>query len=300
MEVITDVNVRWTESAQRTEVNSPPSSSAETDSSTADTKNNPMLCTGQTIRVVGLKAHPELNGRQGLVVDFHDFHEGEGRWRVHMDDGVGKIIRSTNLEVFSGMDVDTNSHRMFAIGQPIHVVGLMERPELNGKRGTVIDFHEGDGRWKVRLDDGTGKMLKPTNMEMASQRAADRNKFVAGQRVRVIGLEERTELNGQEGVVVAFDESESRWKVRLNSRTGKMLRAANLEHAQSLTKLDEPSWSNQPHASGNRSVEIQWKTCSAEARVPKLQSPSSFYAASQGLGDERTAEGGAARSCSVR
>ncbi len=37
--------------------------------------------------------------------------------------------------------------------------GLKARPELNGLQGTIVEWEDGQSRWKVRMADGTGKML---------------------------------------------------------------------------------------------------------------------------------------------
>merc|ERR1740129_1557142 len=49
-----------------------------------------------------------------------------------------------------------------------------------------------------------------------------------GARVRVEGLISRTELNGQEGRVVAWDTGESRWRVALSSGQGICAKPSNL------------------------------------------------------------------------
>ncbi|CAE7631328.1 unnamed protein product [Symbiodinium sp. CCMP2592] len=51
--------------------------------------------TGQFVRVVGLKAKGELNGKVGLLVEWD---EAKGYWKVRMEDGSGKAFRSVNLE----------------------------------------------------------------------------------------------------------------------------------------------------------------------------------------------------------
>jgi hypothetical protein len=50
-------------------------------------------------------------------------------------------------------------------GQAVRLVGLQSRPELNGAEGITLRFDPEAGRWLVRLADGDGKSLKPTNLE---------------------------------------------------------------------------------------------------------------------------------------
>ena len=50
-------------------------------------------------------------------------------------------------------------------GQSVRLTGLSARPELNGEIGIAMRFTESSGRWLVRLKDGEGKQIKPTNLE---------------------------------------------------------------------------------------------------------------------------------------
>ena len=53
--------------------------------------------------------------------------------------------------------------------------------------------------------------------------------FQAGDRVRIIDLRERQELNGRHGWVVDWDVREGRWKVVTEDGAGKLLKPENLE-----------------------------------------------------------------------
>lgn len=50
-------------------------------------------------------------------------------------------------------------------GQTVILHGLKARPELNGELGVALRFAESNGRWQVRLRNGDGKELKPTNLQ---------------------------------------------------------------------------------------------------------------------------------------
>mmetsp|Transcript_12428 Transcript_12428/g.29271 ORF Transcript_12428/g.29271 Transcript_12428/m.29271 type:complete len:478 (+) Transcript_12428:136-1569(+) len=62
---------------------------------------------GQTIRLQGLKAAPELNGESGLALRFH---KETGRWLVRLRNGEGKQVKPDNLEAQDG-----DSGRVFAV-----------------------------------------------------------------------------------------------------------------------------------------------------------------------------------------
>ena len=52
-------------------------------------------------------------------------------------------------------------------GQAVKLVGLQSRLELNGECGVALCYQPSAGRWVVRLKDGQGKQLKPSNLEVA-------------------------------------------------------------------------------------------------------------------------------------
>jgi hypothetical protein len=54
---------------------------------------------GQTVRLVDLKARPELNGEVALALRFDP---GAGRWLVRLRNGEGKQVRPENLEAAAG------------------------------------------------------------------------------------------------------------------------------------------------------------------------------------------------------
>lgn len=54
---------------------------------------------GQTVRLSGLQARPELNGELGVAMRFV---EAEGRWLVRLADGDGKKLKPANLIPLEG------------------------------------------------------------------------------------------------------------------------------------------------------------------------------------------------------
>lgn len=144
------------------------------------------LRVGQKVRVVGLKARPELNGQVGSLAEWSS---GDERWRVRMVDGSGKMYKSANLEVMSEVAevAATDSASLgplnpfspgdyspageapeFCPGQAVRVVGLKGRAELNGFQGAIVQWDLSENRWKVRMEDGSGKMFKALNLEVVA------------------------------------------------------------------------------------------------------------------------------------
>ncbi|KAL1519218.1 hypothetical protein AB1Y20_003477 [Prymnesium parvum] len=56
---------------------------------------------GQTVRLAGLRARPELNGERGIALRFLD---EEGRWAVRLADGEAKKLKPQNLVPLEGAD----------------------------------------------------------------------------------------------------------------------------------------------------------------------------------------------------
>jgi len=50
-------------------------------------------------------------------------------------------------------------------GCPVRLHGLQARADLNGQLGITLRFMKSSHRWEVRLCDGSGLLLKPTNLE---------------------------------------------------------------------------------------------------------------------------------------
>ena len=108
----------------------------------------------------GLKAQQLLNGQLGTAVEWD---EGEGRWKVMMDDGSGKLLRAANLEVLEAGEGPPSpseavpspiSHEpgaeAISPGARVRAHGLQAQPQLNGQLGTAVEWDEGEGRWKVK------------------------------------------------------------------------------------------------------------------------------------------------------
>merc|ERR1719482_268387 len=199
---------------------------------------------GQRVRIAHLQARPELNGLEGTIVQWD---VAEERWRIRMDDGTGKMLRAANLEAASAASNPPVTGANLTIGQSVRVTGLQARPELNGLEGTLVDWDASEMRWKIRMTDGTGKMLRPVNLQLIPSPSADaagtsasavatgeipneaEATFEPGQIIRVVGLKMRPEMNGAVGTIFGWDPSQSLWKVRMTDGAGKMLQSSNME-----------------------------------------------------------------------
>jgi hypothetical protein len=59
-------------------------------------------------------------------------------------------------------------HNMDLVGKEVIVRGLVARPELNGRRGTVAQYLERTGRCAVRVVS-PAVLIKPVNLEVADE-----------------------------------------------------------------------------------------------------------------------------------
>jgi hypothetical protein len=110
-------------------------------------------------------------------------------------------------------------------GARICLVGLQNRPELNGCHGSLVDFKAEAQRWTVKLDS-TGEMLgvNPGNLSAllapitgSPKSPAPQARLEAGARVRLEGLQSQAQLNGYAGVLLELQPQTKRWNVKLDS-----------------------------------------------------------------------------------
>eukprot|EP00746_Dinoflagellata_sp_MGD_P139296 gnl/MRDRNA2_/MRDRNA2_72776_c0_seq1.p1 gnl/MRDRNA2_/MRDRNA2_72776_c0~~gnl/MRDRNA2_/MRDRNA2_72776_c0_seq1.p1 ORF type:complete len:898 (+),score=169.74 gnl/MRDRNA2_/MRDRNA2_72776_c0_seq1:368-2695(+) len=215
---------------------------------------NPHLKPGIRVRCHGLEAFSNLNGVEGVLVEFDVAKE---RWKVRMDNGTGKIMKAVNLEVCSpdgalrstavanraapplAPGVGRQATAPLAAGARVCVAGLRTRLELNGQAGYAVECCDASqDLWRVRMDDGSGKVFKSCNLHVVHNAGSDTSEtlesaalrgLAPGVRVRLVGLQAWQDLNGLEGVLHEYLSSQDRWKVRMDDASGKIIRSANLE-----------------------------------------------------------------------
>jgi hypothetical protein len=62
---------------------------------------------------------------------------------------------------------------MSLLGRRVVIIGLVEKPELNGRKGTALSFDDDKGRYLVELDQSSASlMIKPCNLSPAVCSAA--------------------------------------------------------------------------------------------------------------------------------
>jgi hypothetical protein len=125
---------------------------------------------GSRLRIEGLQAKPQHNGRTGAICG--GFDQESGRWTVAVDaSDAGPAfqisIRPANLTPLPAIDIDvpqrpstpsTSSDmsnppaKALRDGSRVRVEGLQAKPQMNGRTGAVCGaFDEKTGRWTVDL-----------------------------------------------------------------------------------------------------------------------------------------------------
>ena len=136
------------------------------------------------------------------------------------------------------------AHGTFTAGAKVVVTGLRTAPEMNGCSGVVKSYNATSGRYNVAVE-GKPKLsaLKPENLLSTSsqQGLAALPKTLRHERgdvVRVKGLVQRPEFNGQEASIIEWIGQRSRYEVKLQSGNSITVKPDNLERVDLTTDDD--------------------------------------------------------------
>lgn len=144
---------------------------------------------GTVVSLVGLINKPDRNGDRGEVVDYD---ASARRYTISIED-TDEVLRVKPDNLI----------------QHVHVTiqNVQSKPELNGKRGTVIRFDEHNNRYNIFImDSGKIVSLKPENIILENGTVA-----------RIVGLQAKPELNGRYGTIKMWIKDTNRYDVQLSS-----------------------------------------------------------------------------------
>jgi len=105
---------------------------------------------GCKVELKDLKNAGYLNGQCGVL---ETFVLDTGRWRVKLNGGESKDLKTENLALDE-----------LQPGCEVRLHGLKNSAYLNGECGVLATFNQGCGRWRVSLNDGQCKDIKPENI----------------------------------------------------------------------------------------------------------------------------------------
>lgn len=149
-------------------------------------RNIDLMLPGAKVKIHSLVNAAELNGCTGELVTFN---ADNNRWRVKIFRGsftMQKDLKPENIRVleennkkstFFLQDGEAPDDTEFRTGSKVRLTGLKSAAgaAMNGKCGILDSFWIDTGRWRVKMEDGTTKDVKPDNLEFQSkamQRAA--------------------------------------------------------------------------------------------------------------------------------
>jgi len=81
--------------------------------------------------------------------------------------GSGQLT-SALLPICSSHLGRSNSHNFFP-GARVRVFGLRDQFHFNGKVGVLVAWDRSQERWRVMMDDGSGILLRPANLELLGE-----------------------------------------------------------------------------------------------------------------------------------
>jgi len=164
---------------------------------------------GSRVRVRGIAHCPELEGLAGTLYEIAASADtsvsGSDRWKVVMDNGPRLNLGIDNLQLLVSAPASFESCGDEA-GPQLECPPVGEGVAVSSLADASIDQ----------------AMVSPPATTMDAC-------LVVGAHVRVVRLPTRPDLEGLDGVLVAFLEQERRWKVQMYGGMTKIIRPANLE-----------------------------------------------------------------------
>lgn len=102
------------------------------------------------VKLHDLKGRPELNGQKGTILAWNASTERYNIYVIALSQVIG--MRPSNIV----LDNDTVAQ----------ITGLVAKPELNGKWGTIKKWNQDSGRYDVQISAAQILRLKPENMKV--------------------------------------------------------------------------------------------------------------------------------------
>ena len=139
------------------------------------------IAKGTRVKLQGIKARPELNGRMGKV---GAFHAGTSRYQVVLEEEDGSAgeelaLKPSALESVEAVDIteEISTELPLKSGLRIKLCNIRARPEMNGRFGFLEEYLEDSARWKVKVDGGEFLSLKEECIEPSPNTPYDPKEF---------------------------------------------------------------------------------------------------------------------------
>lgn len=107
---------------------------------------------GDPVRIRGLQldASKHMNGKNGFIKIYNPANQ---RWEVQFDDDSVGNFKPLNLQILLPIN----------IGSHVILDGLQTQ-DMNGRTGICENYNDQNGRFEIRLNDGTIVHIKPNNL----------------------------------------------------------------------------------------------------------------------------------------
>jgi hypothetical protein len=143
---------------------------------------------GTVVSLKSLRNKPDRNGDRGVI---QSYNPNNGRYVVELED-------SDETMAVKPSNILQHVH--------VHLHGIESKPELNGKKGTIIAWNPSNERYSIYvMDVSQAVSLKPTNVILEN-----------GTVGQIFGLMSKPELNGKWGTIKNCDKSAGRYDVQLS------------------------------------------------------------------------------------
>jgi hypothetical protein len=150
---------------------------------------------GARVMICGLIGAAHRNGELGKIAGFD---AAKQRYTVQLEDDEALSCKPDNL---------------LQLAKGVEVVGVVKQPQLNGAKGTVINYDAEKGSYWVRLASPAKTIaLKPINVRLPNS-----------SRVKIVGLKSQPQMNGKWGQIKNFDVESGRYFVQVDA-SGKQLK----------------------------------------------------------------------------
>mmetsp|Transcript_116665 Transcript_116665/g.182347 ORF Transcript_116665/g.182347 Transcript_116665/m.182347 type:complete len:924 (-) Transcript_116665:61-2832(-) len=273
------------------------------------------LAIGSKVTIHGLTSPVAIKaGLNGMVGVIHCFDMSTKRFVVSCPDGMPRKLKLQNLQRAAAEEADAlalphSQSKPTSICQPqtpqgdvgpgglsagvkVALFGLTSKAAIkgnwNGMVGVVHCYDATSQRYVVAMADGTPRRLKVENLAIVtnavSQSIPKANNtlqlshpihWIKGAYVRLLGLKVATELNGEVGNVVDFENSTQRYVIKVPGSTKlKRVKAANLaDVAVSEPSVAAPAIAAVAHLEGAQQPRTgrQLSVCNAYATRSAIQ-----------------------------
>lgn len=148
------------------------------------------LLPGQQVVLVRLQDAPELNGKQGLLLEL----DQQDRWTIRLSSGEKVLVGSQNLEAVPEAAGAKRPSVALSPGQRVVL-------DASGKQGLLVEFDKSKAKWRVQLDGAHDVVLmEPEELQAAndaSARPSEQGKLSAqGREVQAAGAQQKSPTRG--------------------------------------------------------------------------------------------------------